>query len=95
VGDVNEYMVERYFPGISAGQLDEASGRLAAAAMELATQASRCATSPRPSSRRRSRASGRSRGAAVIDVRRARERAGVPFARIVETHDFSPNKEGQ
>jgi len=28
-------------------------------------------------------------------VRRACEQAGVPFARIVETYDFSPSKEEQ
>ena len=31
----------------------------------------------------------------AASVRRACEQAGVPFARIVETHDFSPNEEGQ
>jgi hypothetical protein len=35
---VKEYMVERYLPGITARELDEASARLAAAADELAAE---------------------------------------------------------
>ncbi len=35
---VKKYMVERYLPGITAQELDEASDRLAAAAEELAAQ---------------------------------------------------------
>lgn len=38
VDGVKEYMVERYLPGITAQELDEASARLAAAAEDLAAE---------------------------------------------------------
>jgi hypothetical protein len=38
VGPVKKYMVERYLPGMTERELDEASARLASAAEELAGQ---------------------------------------------------------
>ena len=92
---MNEYMVERYVPGITAGQLDEASGRLAAAALELAAEGVDVQYIGSTFIPEEESCFCRFEGPAAADVRRACERAGVPFARIVETRDFSPHKEGR
>ena len=92
---MNRYMVERYLPGITAGQLDEARRRLAAAALELAAQGVEVRYIGSTFIPEEESCFCRFEGPAAADVRRACERAGVPFARIVETQDFSPQKEGQ
>ena len=95
VRDVNNYLVERYLPGITADQLDEANARLAAAALELTAQGVEVRYIGSTFIPEEESCFCRFEGPAAADVRRACEQAGVPFARIVETHDFSPNKEGQ
>ena len=90
------YIVERYLLGVTAGQLEEASARLAAAAEELTMQGTAV------------RAHGldvRSRGGVLLlqveganaarRSRRACQAAGISSARIVETHDLAPVKEEQ
>ena len=95
VREMNKYMVERYLPGATAGQLDEASARLAAAALELAAQGVEVRYIGSTFIPEEESCFCRFEGPAVANVRRACEQAGVPFARIFETHDFSPNKEGR
>jgi hypothetical protein len=95
VGEVKKYLVERYLPDITAGQLDEASERLAAAARGLAAQGVEVRYIGSTFVPEEESCFCRFEGAAADDVRCACEQAGVPFARIVETHDFSPSKEEQ
>jgi hypothetical protein len=90
---VNEYLVERYLPGITAGQLDEASAQLAAAALQLAAQGAGVRYLGSTFIPEEESCFCRFEGTSAADVRRACEQAGVTFARIVETHDFSANKE--
>jgi hypothetical protein len=92
---VNTYMVERYLPDVTESQLDEASTRLAAAARELATHGIdvRYISSTFIPEEESCFCTFEARHA--NDVRRACEQAGVLFARIVETHDFSPKTEEQ
>jgi hypothetical protein len=92
---MNEYLVERYLPGITAGQVDEASSRLAAAALELASLGVGVRYLGSTFIPEEESCFCRFEGTTAADVRRACERAGVPFARIVETHDFSANKESK
>jgi hypothetical protein len=92
---MNEYMVERYLPGITASQLDEARERLAAAALELTAEGVEVRYIGSTFIPEEESCFCRFEGPAAADVRRACELAGVPFARIVETHDFSQHKEGQ
>ena len=88
-------MVERYLPGITARQLDEASARLAAATAELAAQGVRVRYISSTFIPEEESCFCRFESAAANDVRRACERARVTFARIVETQDFTPGEEEQ
>jgi hypothetical protein len=90
---MNRYMVEQYLPGITAGQVDEASERLAAAALDLAAQGVEVRYISSTFIPEEESCFCRFEGAAAADVRRACDQAGVQFARIVETQDFSSNKE--
>jgi hypothetical protein len=95
VDGVSKYLVEQYLPGVTARQLDDASARLAAAATELAAHgvAVRYISSTFIPEEESCFCAFEARAAS--DVRRACEQAGVRFARIVETHDFSPKTEEQ
>jgi hypothetical protein len=95
VADVNEYMVERYLPGITTGQLDAASARLAAAAATLAAQGVEVRYVGSTFIPEEESCFCRFESANAKAVRLACEQAGIPFARIVETHDFSPKTEEQ
>ena len=95
MGGVNTYMVERYLPGVTAGQLDEVSARLAAAAIELAAQGVEVRYISSTFIPEEESCFCMFEGAHAEDVRRTCERAHVPFARIVQTRDFSPGKEEQ
>jgi hypothetical protein len=95
VGDVNRYMVEQYLPGVTAVQLDDASARLAAAATELAAQGVEVRYISSTFIPQEESCFCSFESADANAVRRACEQAGVPFARIMETHDFSPNTEEQ
>jgi hypothetical protein len=93
VDRVNEYMVEQYLPGISADQLDEATARLAAAALELTAEGCEVRYIGSTFIPTEESCFCKFESRKADDVRRACERARVPFARIVETHNFSPNTE--
>jgi hypothetical protein len=90
---VRKYLVERYLPGMTARELDDASARLAAMAQELAAEGVgvRYAGStylPREESCFcRFEASSREVVASVC------ERADVPFARIHAVRSFPRRKE--
>ena len=86
-------MVERYLPGVTADQLDEASERLAVAAQELAGQGVQVQYLGSTFVPEEESCFCRFESANADDVRRACEQAGMPFARIVETRDFAPLKE--
>jgi hypothetical protein len=90
---VKKYMVERYLPGVTAGQLDEASERLAAVAGRLAAQGVEIRYVGSTFVPEEESCFCRFEGASADVVRLACERADVRFARIVETCDFSPRKE--
>ena len=89
------YIVERYLPGVTAGQLEEASARLAAAAEELTMQGIAVRHTGSTFVPEEESCFCRFEGASAADVRRACEKAGISFARIVETHDLAPVKEEQ
>jgi hypothetical protein len=86
---VRKYMVERYLPGVTAGQLDEASARLAAAAEELTMQGIAVRYTGSTFVPEEESCFCRFDGASVNYVRRVCEEAGIAFARIVETHDLA------
>jgi hypothetical protein len=88
-------MVERYLPGITTGELDEASARLAAASAELTANGAEVRYLGSTFVPEEEPRFCRFESADADDVRRACERAGVSFARILETRDFAPTKEGQ
>ena len=81
-------MVERYLPGVTAAQLDEAGARLAAAARELAADGVGVRYLGSTFVPEEESCFSRFEGADGDAVRSACERAGVAFARIVETRDF-------
>jgi Protein of unknown function (DUF4242) len=88
-------MVERYLPGITTGELDEASARLAAASAELTANGADVRYLGSTFVPEEESCFCRFESADADDVRRACERAGVSFARILETRDFAPTKERQ
>jgi hypothetical protein len=95
VGQMRTYLVEQYLPGIAAAQLEDANARLAAAAKELAAHGVQVrylgsTFVPEDESCFCTFESGDAN-----DVRRACEQAGVAFARILETHDLVPGREGK
>jgi hypothetical protein len=95
VGDMKNYLVEQYLPGVSALQLEEASAQLAAAAMELAEQGIKVRYINSTFIPEEESCFCGFESVDAESVRRACEQAGVPFARIVETHNFFPNEEDQ
>jgi hypothetical protein len=90
---VKKYMVERYLPGVTAGQLTEASARLAAAARELAVDGVGVRYLGSTFVPEEESCFCRFESADEDAVRRTCEHAGIAFARIVETRDFMPVKE--
>jgi hypothetical protein len=90
---VRKYLVERYLPGVTDGQLDEAGERLAAAAGRLADDGVevRYVGSTFVPEEESCFCSFESAGPEA--VRRACEQAEIPFARIVEIREFPPSKE--
>jgi len=90
---VNEYLVERYLPGITARQLDDASARLAAAAIELAADGVEVRYISSTFIPEEESCFCRFEVRDANAVRRACERAGLELARIVETRDFPPRTE--
>jgi uncharacterized protein DUF4242 len=88
-------MVERYLPGITPAELDEATARLAAASAELSANGAEVRYLGSTFVPEEESCFCRFESADADDVRRACERAGVSFARILETRDFAPTKEEQ
>jgi hypothetical protein len=95
VGGVKRYLVERYLPGVTDGQLDEAGERLAAAAKRLAADGVEVRYVGSTFVPEEESCFCRFEGASRDEVERACVHAGVPFARIVETRDFPSGKEEQ
>jgi hypothetical protein len=95
VGDMKNYLVEQYLPGISTRQLEATSAQLAAAAMELTEQGTEVRYINSTFIPEEESCFCRFEAVDAESVRRACEQAGVPFARIVETHNFFPNEEDQ
>ena len=85
---VKKFMVERYLPGITTGQLDASSARLTAAARELAADGVGVRYLGSTFVPEEESCFSRFEGADGDAVRIACERAGIAFARIVETRDF-------
>jgi Protein of unknown function (DUF4242) len=92
---VKKYLVERYLPGVTDGQLDEAGERLAAAAQRLAADGLEVRYVGSIFVPEEESCFCSFEGASADEVERACEQAGVAFARIVETRDFPPSKEEQ
>jgi hypothetical protein len=92
---MKNYLVEQYLPGISARQLEATSAQLAAAAIELAEQGTEVRYISLTFIPEEESCFCRFESVDKDSVRRACEQAAVPFARIVETHNFSPNEEDQ
>ena len=90
---VKRYMVERYLPGVTAGEIEEASTRLAAAARELAAYGVEVSYLGSTFVPEEESCFSRFEGADEDAVRTACESAGIAFARILAAQDF-PVKEG-
>lgn len=88
-------MVERYLPGVTSGQLDDASARLAAASQELTANGVDVRYLGSTFVPEEESCFCRFESARADDVRRACDHAGISFARIVETRDLAPIKEEQ
>jgi Protein of unknown function (DUF4242) len=92
---VKKYLVERYLPGATDGQLDEAGERLAAAAGRLAAEGVDVRYVGSTFVPEEESCFCRFESAGREEVERACEQAGLQFARIVETREFPPSKEEQ
>ena len=90
---MKKYLVERYLPGATDGQLDEAGERLAAAAERLAAEGVDVRYVGSTFVPEEESCFCRFESACLEEVERACVRAGVPFARIVETRDFPSRRE--
>jgi Protein of unknown function (DUF4242) len=91
---VRKYMVERYLPGVTPAELDEASTRLAAAADELSALGVGVRFLGSTFVPEEESCFCRFESPDADGVRRTCQHAGIAFARIVETRDFIPMKEG-
>jgi hypothetical protein len=92
---VKKYLVERYLPGVTDDQLDEAGERLAAAAERLAARGLAVRYVGSTFVPEEESCFCRFEGASPYEVERACQQAGVTFARIVETRDVPSGKEEQ
>jgi uncharacterized protein YbjT (DUF2867 family) len=92
---VKTYLVERYLPGVTQRQLDEASERLATAATGLAADGVEVRYVGSTFVPSQESCFCRFEGASADAVRRACEQAGVSFARIVVARDLSRGREEQ
>ena len=90
---MNEYLVERYLPSVTDGQLDDASTRLAAAAIELAAEGVDVRYIGSTFIPEEESCLCRFEASNANAVRRACARAGVELARIVQTRDIPPRTE--
>jgi Nickel responsive protein SCO4226-like len=91
---VKKFMVERYLPGVTAGQLDQATRGLASAAAALAAEGVLVRYLSSTFVPTEESCFCRFEGGTADDVRLVCEQARVPYARIFETHDFAPSTGG-
>jgi Nickel responsive protein SCO4226-like len=89
---MRKYMVERYLPGMSARELDDASARLAATAQELAAEGARVRYAGSTYVPKEESCFCRFEASSRAVVERVCERARLPFARIHAVRSF-PRKE--
>jgi hypothetical protein len=90
---VKKYLVERYLPGVTDGQLDEAGERLAAAAERLVDDGVEVRYVGSTFVPEEESCFCRFESVGPEEVERACQQAGVRFARILETREFPPGKE--
>jgi hypothetical protein len=90
---VRKYMVERYLPGMTTRELDDASTRLAAAAEALAAEGVGVRYAGSTYVPKEESCFCRFEAASREVVARACERADVPFARIHAVRSFPQKKE--
>jgi hypothetical protein len=83
------FLVERYLPGLTTRELEEGRSRLIAATEDLAARGVRLSYLGSTFIPSEESCFCRFEGASEDDVRRACERANLPFARIHEARDFS------
>jgi hypothetical protein len=93
VGCMNDFMVECYVAGLTAAEVEETGVRFVAAARELASHRITVRYVGSTFVPEEESCFFRFEAASAADVRRTCEHAGIPFARIVETHDLFPTKE--
>lgn len=92
---MKKYLVERYLPDVTDGQLDEAGERLAAAAERLAADGLEVRYVGSTFVPEEESCFCRFESADADGVERVCAEAGLSFARVVETRDFPPSKEEQ
>ena len=92
---MNNYLVERYLPGVNAHDLETASAQLATAATDLAEQGIEVRYISSTFIPEYESCLCRFESVDADSVRRACEQAGVGYARIVETHDLASKEEEQ
>jgi hypothetical protein len=88
---VRKYMVERYLPGMTARELDEAGARLAATAEELAAQGVGVRYVGSTFVPKEESCFCRFEASSREVVQRVCERARLPFARIHAVRSFPAN----
>jgi hypothetical protein len=90
---MTQYMVERYLPGVTQQHFEKLRSRIAAAADSVSAPGASVRYLGSTFVPEEESCFCRFESANADGVRRACEQAGVSFARIVETHDFTPPKE--
>jgi hypothetical protein len=93
VGRMRKYLVERYLPGITAGELEDASARLADTADALAAEGFGVRYVGSTYVPKEESCFCRFEASSREAVRRVCERARLPFARIHVVRSFPPRKE--
>jgi Protein of unknown function (DUF4242) len=94
VGGVRKYLVERYLPGMSARELEDASARLAVTADELAAEGVAVQYAGSTYVPKEESCFCRFEASSREVVERVCERAELPFARIHAVRSFPRQKEG-
>jgi hypothetical protein len=89
---MTQYMVERYLPGVTQQSFEELRKRIAAAAEKVSARGAPVRYVGSTFVPEEESCFCRFESASADGVRRACEQAGVSFARIFETHDFTPPK---
>jgi hypothetical protein len=90
---MRKYMVERYLPGMTARELDDASARLAATAQQLAAEGVGVRYVGSTYVPKEESCFCRFEASSRVAVERVCERAQLPFARIHAVRSFPRRKE--